>query len=60
MVMVVNEKNQVENRSVTTSQAIKENWLVTSGLKTGEKVIVSGLQKAHPGVVVTPVSAPAK
>ncbi len=60
MVMVVNEKNQVENRSVTTSQAINDTWLVTSGLKTGEKVIVSGLQKAHPGAVVTPVSAPAK
>ncbi|EOC0208381.1 efflux RND transporter periplasmic adaptor subunit [Cronobacter dublinensis] len=60
MVMVVNEKNQVENRIVTTGQAIKENWLVTGGLKTGEKVIVSGLQKAHPGAVVTPVTAPAK
>ncbi|ELQ6217788.1 efflux RND transporter periplasmic adaptor subunit [Cronobacter dublinensis] len=60
MVMVVNEKNQVESRIVATGQAIKENWLVTGGLKTGEKVIVSGLQKAHPGAVVTPVSAPAK
>ncbi|EOI5720882.1 efflux RND transporter periplasmic adaptor subunit [Cronobacter dublinensis] len=60
MVMVVNEKNQVESRIVATGQAIKENWLVTGGLKTGEKVIVSGLQKAHPGAVVTPVTAPAK
>lgn len=58
--MVVNEKNQVENRSVTTGQAIKTNWLVTQGLKTGEKVIVSGLQKAHPGAVVTPLPRPAK
>ncbi|ALB61323.1 Membrane fusion protein of RND family multidrug efflux pump [Cronobacter condimenti 1330] len=60
MVMVVNEKNEVENRTVTTSQAIKEDWLVTHGLKTGEKVIISGLQKVHPGAVVTPVTAPVK
>lgn len=51
-VMLVNDKNQVETRPVTASQAIGGKWLITSGLKAGEKVIVSGLQKVRPGVTV--------
>ncbi|MBA7844914.1 efflux RND transporter periplasmic adaptor subunit [Klebsiella sp. RHBSTW-00484] len=51
-VMIVNDKNQVESRQVATSQAIGDKWLITSGLKSGEKVIVSGLQKVRPGVTV--------
>ena len=51
-VMLVNDKNQVETRPVTASQAIGDKWLITSGLKAGEKVIVSGLQKVRPGVTV--------
>lgn len=51
-VMIVNEKNQVETREVTASQAIGDKWLIASGLKDGDKVIVSGLQKVRPGVTV--------
>lgn len=51
-VMIVNDKNQVESRQVATSQAIGDKWLITSGLKSGEKVIVRGLQKVRPGVTV--------
>ena len=51
-VLLVNDKNQVEMRNVTASQAIGDQWLITSGLKSGDKVIVSGLQKAHPGITV--------
>ncbi|PXW47578.1 multidrug efflux system membrane fusion protein [Klebsiella oxytoca] len=51
-VMIVNDKNQVESRQVATSQAIGDKWLITSGLESGEKVIVSGLQKVRPGVTV--------
>ena len=51
-VMLVNDKNLVETRAVTASQAIGDKWLITSGLKAGEKVIVSGLQKVRPGVTV--------
>ncbi|QKN80270.1 efflux RND transporter periplasmic adaptor subunit [Scandinavium goeteborgense] len=52
-VLVVNAKNQVEVRSVTASQAIGSQWLISNGLNTGDKVIVSGLQKVRPGVSVT-------
>lgn len=61
-VLVVNAKEQVEMRSVVAPQAIGDRWLITDGLKEGDRVIVSGLQKAHPGatVVATPDSAAAK
>ncbi|CBG91245.1 efflux RND transporter periplasmic adaptor subunit [Citrobacter rodentium] len=51
-VLVVNDKSLVESRPVTASQAIGDQWLIAQGLKPGDKVIVSGLQKARPGVKV--------
>ncbi|EPJ3204858.1 efflux RND transporter periplasmic adaptor subunit [Citrobacter freundii] len=51
-VMVVNDKSQVESRAVVAAQAIGDKWLISDGLKPGDKVIVSGLQKARPGVQV--------
>ncbi|HCJ6373116.1 efflux RND transporter periplasmic adaptor subunit [Citrobacter sp. RHBSTW-00671] len=51
-VMVVNDKSQVEPRAVVAAQAIGDKWLISDGLKPGDKVIVSGLQKARPGVQV--------
>lgn len=50
MVMVVNDKSRVEARNVVAAQAIGDKWLISEGLKPGDKVIVSGLQKARPGV----------
>ncbi|EKW5588380.1 multidrug efflux RND transporter periplasmic adaptor subunit AcrA [Raoultella planticola] len=51
-VMVVCEGDKVEVRQVTATQAIGDKWLVTSGVKSGDRVIVSGLQKVKPGVQV--------
>ncbi len=51
-VMVVNDKSQVEARAVVAAQAIGDKWLISEGLQPGDKVIVSGLQKARPGVQV--------
>ncbi|HGF0767759.1 TPA: efflux RND transporter periplasmic adaptor subunit [Kluyvera georgiana] len=51
-VQLVNDKNQVETRNVVAAQAVGDQWLITSGLKAGDKVIVSGLQKVRPGVTV--------
>jgi multidrug efflux system membrane fusion protein len=55
-VMVVNTDNTVETRNVVASQAIGNQWLISDGLKAGEKVIVCGLQKVLPGAKVTTVS----
>ncbi len=51
-VLLVNDKNQVETRNVVAAQAVGDQWLITSGLKSGDKVIVSGLQKVRPGATV--------
>lgn len=51
-VLVVDEQNKVESRTVVAPQAIGDRWLVTQGLKNGDRVIVSGLQKVRPGVAV--------
>lgn len=48
MVMIVNDKDQVEARDVIATQAIGDKWLISKGLQPGDKVIVSGLQKARP------------
>ncbi|GCE81175.1 efflux RND transporter periplasmic adaptor subunit [Komagataeibacter oboediens] len=61
-VWVVDADNKVTLRPITVSQAIGTDWLVTDGLKGGDRVVVEGLQKIHSGDTVTPadVSAPAK
>ena len=55
-VLVVNGKEQVELRNVIASQAIGDSWLIAEGLKDGDRVVVSGLQKIHPGATVVAVS----
>lgn len=51
-VMVVGADEKVEPRIITANQAIGDKWLVTSGLKAGDRVIVTGLQKIKPGIPV--------
>ncbi|EEE8154721.1 multidrug efflux RND transporter periplasmic adaptor subunit AcrA [Salmonella enterica] len=51
-VLVVGADNEVETRQIVASQAIGDKWLVTDGLKAGDRVVVSGLQKVRPGAQV--------
>ncbi len=50
--MVVDGEGKVAVRPVTVSRTIGDKWLVESGLKAGDKVIVEGLQKIGPGMPV--------
>jgi len=52
--MVVNAQNKVEQRTVTTDRVIGDKWIVTSGLKPGDKLIVEGLLNLRPGATVKP------
>lgn len=54
-VLVVTPDDKVEARSITVSSAMDNSWIATSGLKAGDRVIVSGLQKVRPGITVKPV-----
>lgn len=60
-VMVVRPDNVVEVRPITVDRVVGDKWLVTDGIKAGERVIVEGLQKVKPGMKVkaTEAAAPA-
>ena len=60
-VFVVGAKGAAEPRQIVTTQTVGDKWLVTSGLKAGDQVIVEGLQKVRPGAPVKPavITAPA-
>jgi membrane fusion protein (multidrug efflux system) len=51
---------KVALRALQIDRAVGEAWLVTSGVASGDRVIVDGLQRARPGVTVRVVAAPAE
>lgn len=54
--LVVGAQDKVELRQLTVNRALDNQWLVSEGLRPGDKVIVEGLQKIRPGVVVKAVA----
>jgi membrane fusion protein (multidrug efflux system) len=58
-VAVVGEGDKGEQGPITTGARLGELWLVRSGLKAGERIVVEGVQNAQAGVVVKPVASPA-
>jgi membrane fusion protein (multidrug efflux system) len=58
-VYVVNSDNKVEQRRVNLGQSTPDVAGVTDGLKENEKVIVEGIQRARPNLVVAPAPASA-
>jgi membrane fusion protein (multidrug efflux system) len=57
-VMVVTPDSTVELRRIETGQAYAGELVVNSGLEAGEQVIVEGIQKVRPGLVVDAKIAP--
>ena len=55
-VMVVGEDGKFSSRPIKISSAKGNQWVVLSGLKAGEKVMVDGFQKLQPGATVKPVA----
>lgn len=53
-VWVVGKNNAVEYREVTLGATVDGLKIVTSGLKSGERIVVTGLQAIRPGAVVAP------
>src|SRR5262245_46033319 len=51
-VMVVKPDSTVEQRMVKAGERVGNSWIINSGVKPGEKVIVEGIQKVQPGVKV--------
>jgi membrane fusion protein, multidrug efflux system len=57
--LVVGSDNKVALRTIQATRTFGANWVVDGGLKEGEKVIVSGLQKVQPGALVRVAETPA-
>lgn len=56
-VLVVNDKQMVEQRYIQTGDTVEAAIIVMDGLREGEAVIVEGLQRVRPGVAVDAVTA---
>ena len=53
-VYVVDANNTAETREITVGAKVGSNWLITEGLKPGERVVYEGLQKVKDGTIVNP------
>lgn len=53
-VWVIGGGNKAEQRRIQLGQSTPETAVVTSGLKEGETVVVDGVQRVRPGMVVNP------
>jgi len=53
-VLIVDEKNTVAKQPVELSSKVGIEWVVKDGLEEGQRVIVEGVLKARPGIVVAP------
>jgi membrane fusion protein (multidrug efflux system) len=49
---VVDESGNAAIQMVTIDRAIKDKWLISSGLFAGDRVIVKGTQRVRPGIPV--------
>src|SRR5712671_2942783 len=57
--LVVGPDNKVALRTIQATRTVGANWVVDGGLKEGEKVIVSGIQRVQPGALVRAVETAA-
>jgi len=55
IVLIVDNAGKVQQRMLALDRAIDDQWLVASGLATGDHVIVEGLQKVRAGASVKEV-----
>lgn len=48
--LILDQENVVQLREINAVKAVGNQWLVTTGLHPGDRVIVSGLQRIRPGM----------
>jgi membrane fusion protein, multidrug efflux system len=58
-VYIVSQDNKAQRRKVTAARTSGTNWVVTAGLKQGDRVITQGLGTIRQGGAVRPVPASA-
>ncbi|MDD4870185.1 MAG: efflux RND transporter periplasmic adaptor subunit [Kiritimatiellae bacterium] len=55
MALIVGAEDKVEVRMLTLDRTVGNRWLVSSGIKPGDRMIVEGIQKVRPGASVKAV-----
>ena len=55
-VYLIDKNKKVESRIITTIQEYEQCYMVSDGVNEGDLVIVEGLQKVRPGMLVNPIS----
>jgi len=50
--LIIDAEGKIQQRRLTLDRAIGDKWLVSSGLASGDRVVVEGMQKVRPGVSV--------
>jgi len=58
MAFVVNDSSKINPRPVKTGVRVGSNWVITEGIKPGEKVALLGNALIKPGIVIKPVLNP--
>jgi RND family efflux transporter MFP subunit len=53
-VATVGDGNKVSIRTVKVGDRVGNEWVISDGLKQGERVVVEGVQKVRPGLQVNP------
>jgi membrane fusion protein (multidrug efflux system) len=51
----VGAEDKVESRQIAASYRLGNEWVVDSGLKAGDRIVVEGVGKLKPGAAVKPV-----
>ena len=55
MAFVVGDSNKINPRPVRTGNRVGSNWIITEGLKPGEKVALVGNMIIKPGMIIKPI-----
>lgn len=58
LALVVNDQNKIEQRPLKVLQDMGNTWIVSEGLKDGDRLVVEGLQFIGAGMVVKPEERP--
>jgi membrane fusion protein (multidrug efflux system) len=62
VVLIIDAEGKVQQQPITVARAVGDKWFVLSGLKAGDRVVVEGIQRVRPGILVkvVPFGAGAK
>jgi membrane fusion protein (multidrug efflux system) len=55
LALIVDAEGKAQQRMLVLDRAIGDKWLVSSGLASGDRVIVEGMQRVRPGASVKEV-----